>query len=251
MTEVFEEVTEAYESFQFFKFFQTIQNFCVVDLSNFYLDIAKDRLYISAPNSPRRRSCQTILHLALENLAKAIAPVLSHLAEDIWQFLPYPTPYKSVFQAGWFQLDSHWSQPALAQTWQQLRHLRTEVNKVMETARTAKAIGASLEAKVLLYVAEPELRTLLTRYHPADSFSGAQVDELRYFFLSSQVQLLDDLAELDSLEVKSVTETLGIGIVSAEGQKCERCWNYSEQVGMFPADPILCERCEAALKNSF
>jgi isoleucyl-tRNA synthetase len=251
MTEVFEEVTEAYESFQFFKFFQTIQNFCVVDLSNFYLDIAKDRLYISAPNSPRRRSCQTILHLALENLTKAIAPVLSHLAEDIWQFLPYPTPYKSVFQAGWFQLDPHWSQPTLAETWQQLRYLRTEVNKVMEAARTAKAMGASLEAKVLLYVADPDWRNLLTRYNPATSFADSQVDELRYFFLSSQVQLLDGVTELGSLEFKTITDNLGIGIISAEGQKCERCWNYSEQVGTFPEDPSLCERCEAALQGNF
>lgn len=91
MTEVFTEVTEAFESFQFFRFFQVVQNFCVVDVSNFYLDIAKDRLYISAPDSFRRRSCQTVLSVALENLARAIAPVLCHMAEDIWQYLPYST----------------------------------------------------------------------------------------------------------------------------------------------------------------
>jgi isoleucyl-tRNA synthetase len=117
ITEVFTEVTEAYESFQFFKFFQTVQNFCVVDLSNFYLDIAKDRLYISDANASRRRSCQTILQIALENLAKAIAPVLPHLAEDIWQFLPYEKPYKSVFQAGWLKAHQEWLKPELAQSW--------------------------------------------------------------------------------------------------------------------------------------
>jgi len=95
MGEVFAEATDAFETYQFFRFFQTIQNFCVVDLSNFYLDIAKDRLYISAPDAARRRSCQTVLAIALENLARAIAPVLSHLAEDIWQYLPYKTPYKA------------------------------------------------------------------------------------------------------------------------------------------------------------
>ncbi|MGB7250177.1 MAG: isoleucine--tRNA ligase, partial [Phormidesmis sp.] len=89
MTEVFAEVKAAFESYQFFQFFQTVQNFCVVDLSNFYLDIAKDRLYISAADSVRRRSCQTVLTVAIESLAKAIAPVLSHMAEDIWQSLPY------------------------------------------------------------------------------------------------------------------------------------------------------------------
>ena len=89
-------------------FFQTIQNFCVVDLSNFYLDIAKDRLYISSLDSFRRRSCQTVLKIASENLAKAIAPVLSHMAEDIWQFIPYETGYKSVFQSGWVEINSEW-----------------------------------------------------------------------------------------------------------------------------------------------
>jgi isoleucyl-tRNA synthetase len=89
ITEVFAEVKDAFDSYQFFRFFQTVQNFCVVDLSNFYLDIAKDRLYISAADSPRRRSCQTVLAIAIENLARAIAPVLCHMAEDIWQNLPY------------------------------------------------------------------------------------------------------------------------------------------------------------------
>ncbi|MCC5626104.1 class I tRNA ligase family protein, partial [Nostoc sp. CHAB 5715] len=103
----FEEVTVAFESFQFFRFFQTVQNFCVVDLSNFYLDVAKDRLYISATDAFRRRSCQTVLKIAIDNLARAIAPVLCHTAEDIWQYLPYKTPYKSVFEAGWVLVDDH------------------------------------------------------------------------------------------------------------------------------------------------
>jgi len=117
ISEVFTEVTAAFESFQFFRFFQTVQNFCVVDLSNFYIDIAKDRLYISDPNSFRRRSCQTVYAIALENLAKAIAPVLSHLAEDIWQFLPYKTPYLSVFESGWLNIDPAWNNRELADKW--------------------------------------------------------------------------------------------------------------------------------------
>ncbi len=251
ITEVFGEITDAYENFQFFKFFQAIQNFCVVDLSNFYLDIAKDRLYISALDSPRRRSCQTILQIALENLTKAIAPVLSHLAEDIWQFLPYEKPTESVFQAGWLTLDDQWQQPDLAHTWHQLRSLRTEVNKVMETARHAKAIGASLEAKVLVYLADADLQLLLARYNPSDSFSGSRVDELRYFFLASQVELLTDPGVLADLEFKTITESLGIGITTADGEKCERCWNYSAQVGKISHHPTLCERCDAALDHTF
>jgi isoleucyl-tRNA synthetase len=254
MTEVFTEVTEAYESFQFFKFFQTVQNFCVVDLSNFYLDIAKDRLYISDPNAPRRRSCQTVLHLALENLVKAIAPVLCHLAEDIWQFLPYEKQTESVFQAGWVKLDPQWQQPELAQTWVKLRQLRTEVNKVMETARTAKAIGASLEAKVLIYVNDADFQQLLKRYHPADTLPdnlGDRVDTLRYLLLASQVELLTSPDAIAPLEFQTQTETFTLGITKADGHKCDRCWNYSTQVGNFSDDPTICERCVSALQGEF
>ncbi|MEG5058284.1 isoleucine--tRNA ligase [Microcoleus sp. A2-C5] len=167
MGEVFAEVQDAFESFQFSRFFQTVQNFCTVDLSNFYLDIAKDRLYISSTDSLRRRSCQTVIAIAVENLARAIAPVLCHMAEDIWQYLPYPTPYKSVFEAGWVQLDAKWHNPELATRWQYLRQVRGEVNKVLEQARTEKAIGSSLEAKVLLYVPDVAKRSQLQALNPS------------------------------------------------------------------------------------
>jgi isoleucyl-tRNA synthetase len=267
ITEVFTDVTEAFESFQFFRFFQTVQNFCVVDLSNFYLDIAKDRLYISDPNSFRRRSCQTVLAIAVENLAKAIAPVLSHMAEDIWQFIPYETGYKSVFQAGWVEmtvrhaevssasaitvLKDEWKKPELNQFWTKIRQLRDEVNKVMEQARTAKAIGSSLDAKVLLYVADSDLKQHLEAYNPTDSFSGNGIDQLRYFFLTSQVELVDSVEAIDKAEYKSKNDTVGIAIVKADGEKCERCWNYSTTVGSFKDDPTICDRCEAALKGEF
>ncbi len=184
MTEVFAEVTEAYDSYQFFRFFQAIQNFCVVDLSNFYLDIAKDRLYISSLNSFRRRSCQTVLAIAIENIAKAIAPVLCHMAEDIWQALPYDTGYKSVFESGWVEIKAEWQKPELNEFWGTIANLRDEVNKVMEQARTDKAIGSSLDAKVLLHVSDAELNNKLASYNSADNISEKDVDELRYFFLS-------------------------------------------------------------------
>ncbi|MEG4585568.1 isoleucine--tRNA ligase [Microcoleus sp. MOSTC5] len=167
MGEVFAEVQDAFESFQFSRFFQTVQNFCTVDLSNFYLDIAKDRLYISATDTLRRRSCQTVIAIAVENLARAIAPVLCHMAEDIWQYLPYPTPYKSVFEAGWVQIDAKWHNPELATRWQYLRQVRGEVNKVLEKARIEKAIGSSLEAKVLVYVPDVEKRQQLQALNPS------------------------------------------------------------------------------------
>lgn len=251
MTEVFAEVTDAFETFQFFRFFQTVQNFCVVDLSNFYLDIAKDRLYISAEDTLRRRSCQTILAIAIENLAKAIAPVLSHMAEDIWQFLPYTVPHRSVFQAGWVALDEQWQQPDLAKTWNELRSIRDEVNKVLETARADKAIGSSLEAQVWLYVTDADLRQTLTVLNPADSLSSNRVDELRYLFLTSQVIVLDSPATLADLKYTSQSDALGVGVTDAAGEKCDRCWNYSTHVGESAEHPLLCERCIPALGGEF
>lgn len=251
ITEVFSEVTDAFDSFQFFRFFQTVLNFCVVDLSNFYLDSAKDRLYISAENSPRRRSCQTVLAIALENLAKAIAPVLSHMAEDIWQALPYPTPHQSVFQAGWVTSDERWHAPELAAKWQTLAQTRDEVNKVLEQARADKAIGSSLEAKLLLYTADAQLKQTLQALNPADSLRGNGVDELRYLFLTSQVELLDSPERLDGLKYSAQTNALTIGVVDADGKKCDRCWNYSTHIGESAEHPLLCERCIPALEGEF
>ncbi|MEO0013560.1 MAG: hypothetical protein RLZZ535_1949, partial [Cyanobacteriota bacterium] len=251
LTEVFTEVNEAYESYQFFRFFQAIQNFCVVDLSNFYLDIAKDRLYISSLNSFRRRSCQTVLAVAIENIAKAIAPVLCHMAEDIWQALPYDTGYKSVFESGWVQIKDEWRVGANGRSplqWNVIRDLRDEVNKVMEQARTAKAIGSSLDAKVLLSVADPNLKNQLAAYNSSDTLSEKNIDELRYFFLASQVELVDSVAEA---EYKSESDLATIAVVKADGKKCDRCWNYSLSVGSLKDDPTICDRCNAALKGEF
>jgi isoleucyl-tRNA synthetase len=248
ITEVFNEVTEAFESFQFFRFFQTVQNFCVVDLSSFYIDIIKDRLYISTPAGFRRRSAQTVLYLALENLTRAIAPVLCHLAEDIWQFLPYKTPYKSVFESGWVNLDPKWQNPEIASFWEKLRELRNDVNKVLEQARVDKSIGSSLEAKVLLYIADESLRNSLTALE--ENSNG--IDDLRYLFITSQVELLPARTkQLEAVKYNSVGENWSIGVVDALGEKCDRCWNYSTHVGESKDDPLLCERCVDALAGEF
>ncbi|MGF1569676.1 MAG: isoleucine--tRNA ligase [Nodosilinea sp.] len=253
MTEVFAEITDAFDTYQFFRFFQTVQNFCVVDLSNFYLDIAKDRLYISAAASPRRRSCQTVLAIAIENLARAIAPVLSHMAEDIWQNLPYATGFKSVFETGWLKPEAQWHQPDLVERWSQLRAIRQEVNKVLEQARTAKAIGSSLEAKALLYVPDADLRQQLVALNPANAVApdAGHVDELRYLFLVSQVEVLESAQPLAGLKYRSESDALGVGVVDAAGQKCDRCWNFSTQVGESSDHPTLCERCVEALAGGF
>ncbi len=227
--EVGTEIQAAYESYQFFKFFQAVQNFCVVDLSNFYLDIAKDRLYISHAQSSRRRQCQTVLAVVLEMIAKSIAPVLSHMAEEIWSHIPYPKSSPSVFESGWVQWPDRWHQPHLAEKWAVLRTLRLEVNKALEEARTAKLIGSSTEAKVTLTVNKSDLESLLMAYQ----------SDLRYLLIVSQVEVLKGEADLD------------ISVAKAEGSKCVRCWNFSTHVGESAEHPELCERCIDALAGQF
>ncbi len=253
ITEVFDEVTDAYDKYQFSRFFQTMQNFCVVDLSNFYLDIAKDRLYISSPNATRRRSCQTVIHIALENLARAIAPVLSHLAEDIWQFLPYAKSHESVFEAGWVELDAQWRQPELAAKWAKLRELRTESNRVLEQARTAKTIGSSLQAKLLIQAKDPAWGPILQTLNLSDSLTTNGVDELRYLLLVSEVELIEGAAgaRIGEMTYHSQTENWSLGVADAAGEKCDRCWNYSSHVGEHPEHPLLCERCVEAIDGTF
>ncbi len=224
------EIEAAYDSYQFFRFFQTVQNFCVIDLSNFYLDVCKDRLYISHPTLPRRRACQTVMALILENLVRAIAPVLSHLAEEIWSHLPYPKNHQSVFEAGWLNLPKTWHDPELGTIWTQLRQVRLEVNKALEEARSSKVIGASTEAKVRLQVGDPDLHRLLAEREA----------DLRYLWITSQ----SELERRTEAGVKVIVEP-------AAGTKCVRCWNYSTQVGQFADHPELCERCVAALAAEF
>jgi isoleucyl-tRNA synthetase len=219
------EIAEAFTSYQFFHFFQAVQNFCVVDLSNFYLDVAKDRLYISHAEAPRRRQCQTVLALILENLAKAIAPVLSHMAEDIWSHIPYAMAQKSVFEAGWLNFPERWDCPDLAKDWTLLRNVRNEVNKALETSRNNKLIGSSTEAKVLLTIEDAQLYKVLAE----------RTDFLRYLFIASQVELSKGGTGVQ------------IEVQRAEGKKCVRCWNYSTLVGESCEHPDLCERCVSAL----
>jgi isoleucyl-tRNA synthetase len=243
LTQIQHEVTQAFDSYQFFKFFQTIQNFCVVDLSNFYLDVAKDRLYISAPDSARRRSCQTVLAILSENMAKIIAPILCHLAEDIWQNIPYRTPVKSVFQAGWVEVNSKWYVPELAESWHRLLPLRALVNRTLEIVRERKLIGSSLEAKIVIFTPDEKLRIELESLKT----------ELRYLFIVSQVLLLDTEPKVGTGELyvnihrgseqSSYDKDVTVRVDKADGHKCPRCWNYSVEIGLSAVDPALCERC--------
>jgi len=242
--EVMDEITEAFENVEFFRFFQLLQNYCVTDLSNFYLDIAKDRLYVSAPADQRRRSCQTVMALIIERLAGLIAPVLCHMAEDIWQNLPYPVTEVSVFQRGWPSVPEEWRDTSLVEPVQQLRLLRASVNRVMEGCRSRQELGASLEAAVRIDARQPQLQAALDWLM---EHGDRDVDGLRDWLLVSQLQLGGEpWAELLASEQD---DNALVEVARARGSKCERCWHYESDIGQHSEHPHLCGRCVAVLER--
>ena len=242
--EVMDEITAAFENYEFFRFFQLLQNFCVTDLSNFYLDIAKDRLYVSAPADRRRRSCQTVMALIIERLAGLISPVLCHMAEDIWQNLPYPVAESSVFQRGWPTVPDAWRNDTLSAPVQELRDLRAAVNKVLEDCRSRQELGASLEAAVRIDPRNPELRSALDWLNDN---GDAEVDGLRDWLLVSQLQLGGEpWAELLASQEDAMAV---IEVTRARGTKCERCWHYEGDVGQHSEHAGVCGRCVGVLER--
>ena len=245
--EVLQDATKAFEEYEFYRFFQILQNFCVVDLSNFYLDIAKDRLYISAPRDEARRQCQTVLAIVVEHLAGMMAPVLCHMAEDIWQNLPYPAQEVSVFERGWPQITPHWRDDQLAEVVRQLRRLRTGVNRQLQASQAAGHIGGSLEAQVRLQIQDPEMQGAIAwLQHQGTSAEDAVKDLL----LVSQLHLGG--GPLSQPLAESPDDgSLHIQVAKADGQKCCRCWHYATDQGQTLDDgSYICGRCVAALKRS-
>ncbi len=238
-----EEVSADFERYEFYRFFQALQNFCVVDLSNVYLDIAKDRLYVSAAGDFRRRSCQTVLHLVVERLAGLIAPVLCHMAEDIWQNLPYPVAESSVFERGWPTVPAAWAAPELVAPMQRILELRAQVNRVLEGCRGRGELGASLEAQVQIVLTESSplreaLALLAASPHP-------EVDNLADWLLVSALGLGGAPLEAPLSEIDE--EGIRVRIARAAGSKCERCWHHEGDIGQHPSHPTLCGRCVAVL----
>jgi len=246
------EAQTAYDEYAFSRVYSLLQQFAVSDLSNFYLDIAKDRLYISSADEPRRRSCQTTMATILEAYAAVLAPILPHMAEDIWANLPYAAPHKSVFQNGWpAAAKQRLPAPDVAE-WEALRALRDTTNKAMEDARTAKTIGASLEAKLYLHTSDDVLASAVSKYYGGEG--GNQVDDLRYILLCSDVEVAKSKEEVTSALVSTLASAsnealqLTVGLAPAPGKKCERCWYFSRDVGGSKFYPGTCERCVTALE---
>ena len=232
------DIRKWYEEFAFHKIYHRLNHFCIVDLSAFYFDVLKDRLYISAPKSAARRSAQTAIWRIGDALVRLLAPILSFTSEEVWQHLPKSaSPQESVHLAQFpdaAEILGDAAIPAadskLDEDWTALRSVRDEVLKALEEARNNKLIGTGLEARVAITAADP-VYGLLQRH----------AGELRYLFIVSAVALTQGSG--------NGTSGLHIEIKKAEGLKCERCWNYSTRVGEDKAYPTVCERCSAVLKE--
>ena len=236
--EIIDEISAAFKKYEFSRFFQLLQSFCVVDLSNFYLDIAKDRLYVSSASDKRRRSCQTVMAMIIERLAGVIAPVLCHMAEDIWQNLPYSVSEESIFLRGWPEIPDSWRDPSLNEPINDLRNLRSAVNRVIEDCRSKQELGAALEAAVRIDVTREELLSALNWINDK---GDPEVDVLRDWLLVSHLQIGGEpWAELLASQQSEIGT---IEVARARGTKCQRCWHFETDIGHSKEHPNLCRRC--------
>ncbi|HEV2884425.1 MAG TPA: isoleucine--tRNA ligase [Pyrinomonadaceae bacterium] len=229
LEDVIRQVRSAYEAYEFHMATRAIYAFCTVTLSARYFDILKDRLYTAAPRNLARRSAQTALYRIADALARMLAPILVYTSDEIWENLPKDDARASFVHLSVLPESGAAVAEDLRVNWSRLFEIRDDVLQSLEEARIAKKIGSSLEAKILI-AAAGESYTLLQRYS----------EELRYLFIVSEVELTESNEGASGVVVT---------VVPADGQKCERCWNYSTQVGASLRYPNVCERCVAALEE--
>ena len=221
-----------YAVYDFNKVYHAVYNFCVVDMSNFYLDVTKDRLYCT--NGAARKAAQTTMYKILVALDKIIAPILCFTSQEIWDFMPKTegmnkyVVFEQMPKAGQYAADD-----AFKAKWAQLIAVRDEVKKVLEQARAEKLIGASLEASVTLYCSDAVY----------DLLNSIPMDELADLMIVSHVELVKGEGG-----AASAVEGLGVAAAHATGDKCERCWKYSASIGSHPAHPTLCARCASVVE---
>jgi len=225
----------AYERYEFHTIHHALHNYCVVDLSSFYLDVLKDRLYTTAPADPARRSAQTTMALILDALTRLMAPVLCFTAEEIWRYMPGADRPESVHMATLPEPDPAWEDRSLAERWNFFLEVRGEVTRALEIARAEKRIGHGLDAGVTIYAANETHRRL-----------APFADQMSTLLIVSAATLVEAATPQDAFQAEAIAE-LGVRVETAPGQKCARCWVRDPAVGSDPVHPDICPRCLAAL----
>ncbi len=239
LNKVIREVTVAFNNYEFYKYFQCLQNFAAVDLSAFYLDIVKDRLYTAGKKSLSRRACQTVMHEILQTLVRILVPVMPHQAEDIWQNTPQSQKDKmSVLLTDWPKINAKWDNDTLDEEFSKLLKVREIVSKAIEPLRSSedKIIGSSLEADVLINIEHNTFidETLLKKYS----------DDLKDLFIVSHAYVSSAPNGEEFKSINDYTEDgVKVSVKKASGEKCQRCWKYRN----LDSDGI-CKDCAEAIK---
>ncbi len=235
LDEVLKTAREGYDNYEYHTTAHALHNFCVVDMSNFYFDVLKNRLYTTAPASKSRRAAQTVLYKVLDALTLVLTPILAYTCDEIWREMKHDSSrnpesplFNDIPSADYIGIDEEF-----VAKWDRIHEIRTDVQKALELARNEKIIGKPLEAKVVLY-ADGELYTFLDGVKTA----------LPEIFITSAVELKNGEGEF-----KGDVEGLSITVARADGEKCERCWKFSTSVGSCAEHPTLCAECAQALKE--
>ena len=230
LNQLIENVTEAFDNYEFYKYFQQLQNFAAVDLSSFYLDIVKDRLYTAGKKSLSRRACQTVLYEVLQTLVRILVPVMPHQAEDIWMSVPecQKDGLESILLSNWPKAKAEWNNPKLEEDFAKILKAREVVTRAIEPLRADKKVGSSLEVAVYVSVKD-------------NAVLKADEDELCNIFITSQAYVTDEKPSGVLNEYKEDDYT--VWVTKAEGEKCARCWKYRK----LNSDGI-CEECIEAIK---
>ena len=235
LDEVLAVAHKGYNEYEYHTTAHALHNFCVVDMSNFYFDVLKDRLYTSAPQSKSRRAAQTVLYKVLDALCLVLTPILAFTCDEIWREMPHDSSrnpesplFNDIPQGNYIDADEQF-----IAKWDRIHEIRTDVQKALELARNEKIIGKPLEAKITLH-ADGEL---------AD-FLKSEVDALPEIFITSAVEVADGKGEF-----AGDVAGLSVTVSKAEGEKCERCWKFSDTVGQDSEHPTLCRCCADTMKQ--
>ncbi len=229
LNQLIENVTEAFDNYEFYKYFQQLQNFAAVDLSSFYLDIVKDRLYTAGKKSLSRRACQTVLYEILQTLVRMLVPVMPHQAEDIWMSVPecQKGGLESILLSSWPNANPNWNNHQLEEDFSKILKTREVVTRAIEPLRAEKQVGSSLE--VAVYVSTKDNGVL-----------KANEDELCNIFITSQAYVTDEKPE--NVLNEYTEDDFTVWVTKAEGEKCSRCWKYRKL-----NDDGICDECVDAI----
>jgi isoleucyl-tRNA synthetase len=239
LCDLIQKAHRAYDTYEFHIIYHALHNYCSVDLSAFYLDILKDRLYTSPAASPARRSAQTVMYRIVDAMTRIMAPLLPFTAEELWKYMPDRSGKEaSIHLASLPEVNPDWRNAALGDKWKQMLDVRQEVTKALEEARVSKLIGHPLDAAVTIFADEP-VRSLLDEYG----------EELRSILIVSGVATAaGEDAPAEAYKSEEV-ENLTVAVAKASGVKCQRCWVYDTEVGADADHPEICPRCSKAMEE--